>query len=730
MPCFSQLQKHHNIPVIITFFIIFFFLSNTRAQDIYINEFLASNSSINQDPDFNEYSDWLELFNAGEQDATLDGFYLTDDLDDSTKWRIPNGTTIQAGGFLLIWADKNDSSLNALHTNFNLKKSGEQIGLFAPDGSVIDSLSYDGQTTDISYGRKPDGSAEWFFFEQPTPGETNGGELFSKAEPPQFSISGGFYSKSQMLEISTANPAAVIHYTLDCSDPTATSPAYTGQIPLTSRSGDANYFSEIRTTADPEPWLPDWVPPAGEVFKATVVRARAFQDGKTPSDIITQTYFIDPNIASRYPTIAVISLVSDYKNLFDDATGIYVPGNTHRSGSTRSGNYFQGWEKPAHIEFFESGGEREFSQDVGIKIQGGTSQASAQKGLHVIARSEYGSNRIKYPIFKNTRFKARDIKEYKRFIIRAWGSTINAALFNDAYAQSLMADTDLDINAYRPVVLFIDGEYWGLHELREANKNSWYYQYHYNIDRDNPGFDILEHTDRSGKPYAAVDEGDATHWNAMVQFLQTHDMSLAENYDYIKTQMDVDNFIEYIGHCVYLVKWDWPNNNEASWRPKTPDGKWRWTQYDMETSFGVAAALNPIYKSLGASFNMIRDVIYGTPIIGFGQFGPHPVLDRLLENNEFKNAFAKWFYDNMKTRFSPENMSALLDTMAAEIEPYLPEYRQRWPFVTDMNNDWHYHLNLIKDFAQKRPDYVKQHWAARIWAVSYGQTGVDLPARR
>ena len=715
MLCFPLMRKYHIIPVIVSF-ILFIFLSMATAQKIVINEFLASNSSVNQDPDFSEYSDWIELFNTSENDVALEGYFLTDDLDDSSKWRIPAGTMITAGGFLLIWADGRDDSLNALHTNFSLKKKGEQIGLFAPDGAVIDSLSYGSQTTDISYGRKPDGSDNWLFFGQPTPNATNGGDIFLKTEPPHFSVQGGFYSENQTLILSSNEASAVIRYTLDCSDPSETSPAYTGALIIKNRQGEANYFSEIRTTADPEPWLPDWVPPAGEVFKATVVRARAFQEGKTPSDIITQTFFVDPNIATRYPTIAVISLVSDYKNLFDDATGIYVPGNTHRNGDTRSGNYFQGWEKPAHIEFFEGNGTTAFSQDVGIKIQGGTSQVSPQKGLHVIARNEYDSNRIEYPIFKSTRFKARDIKEYKRFIIRAWGSTINAALFNDAYAHSLMADTDLDLNAYRPAVLFIDGEYWGLHEIREANKNSWYYQYHYNIDRDNPGFDILEHTDRSGKPYAAVDEGDATHWNNMVQFLETHDMSLSENYEYIKTQMDVDNFIEYIGHCVYLVKWDWPNNNEASWRPRTSDGKWRWIQYDMETSFGVAAVLNPIYKNLGASFNMIRDVIYGTPIFGFGQYGPHPILVKLLENDEFKNAFAKWFYDNMKTRFSPEHMIAVLDTMAAEIEPYMAEYRRRWPFVTEMNNDWHYHLDLIKNFARQRPEYVKQHLADEFGA--------------
>jgi hypothetical protein len=689
--------------------IFFICASGLFAQDILINEILASNASINSDPDYGVFSDWIEIYNAGDQAVELDGYFLTDDATNWQKWRFPDNIIIQGRGFVFIWADGMDNQGSSLHSNFNLKKSGEHIGLYDAQGRLVDSLSYTAQTTDVSFGRNPDGGNEWVFFEQSTPHAPNGGDVFLKSAAPKFSISSGFYEQEQTIVLSTDDPDAAIHYTLDCSDPSKTSPVYDSPLIVKNRTGEANFFSEIRTSADPEPWLPDWVSPASEVFKATVVRARAFKSGYIPSNIETHTYFIDPDMMTRYPTIAVISLVSDYKNLFADATGLYVPGNTHRNGDTRSGNYFQGWEKPAHIEFFEGDGDPAFSQEVGIKIQGGSSPVSPQKGLHVFARNEYGDNRINYPIFANTRFAAREIQQYKRFIIRAWGSTINAALFNDAYAQALVADTDIDLNAYRPAVLFINGEYWGLHEIREANKNSWYYQFHYDVDRENPGCDIVEFHKQGGQSVARVDEGDAQHWNKMRQFLETHDMSAPENYAYIKTQMDVDNFIEYIGHAVYLSNWDWPNNNEASWRPRTVNGKWRWVLYDMETSFGVATALNPIYANLGASFDMIHNLIYGTPIIGFGLYGPHPVLIRLLENREFKNAFVKWFYDNMKTRYAPANMTALLDDMAAEIEPYLPEYRERWPFVTSMNNDWNYHLDLIKTFAKERPAYMTQH---------------------
>ncbi len=685
------------------FLISFISVTTTVAQELFINEFLASNSTINKDPDFNEFGDWVEIYNAGNNTIELSGYYITDNLNDTTKWVIPDDAYIAPKSFLLFWADGKDTALVDLHTNFKLSKSGEEIGLFNANKVLLDSVVYNSQKTDISFGRKPDGNSNWHFFDEPTPNSSNITEGYLIASPPQFSLSEGFYSDNQVLELSTDSPTAIIHYALNGDEPTESSPIYSSSLQVKSRVGEANVISLIRTNKDQPQWLPDWVPPAGEIFKATVIRARTYEPGKNPSKIITKTYFVDPGIFQRYSTIPVISLVTDNKNLFDDETGIYVPGNS------QNGNYFKDWEKPAHIEFFEPGGEPGFAQDVGIKIQGGSSPASPQKGLHVFARNIYSKNRIEYPLFENSKSKANKLTEFKRFIIRAWGSTISAALFNDAFAHRLMEESALDIQAYRPTVVFINGEYWGLHELREANKNSWYYQFHYGINREDPGIDILEHVYWGDLPYANTDEGNALHWNNMKTFLRTHDMSEQENYDYIKTQIDVDNFINYLGHCIYCGKWDWPNNNDASWRPRTPDGKWKWIQYDMETSFGVAAELGSVFAMLGPQFNMIEHVIDGVFIPGFGTYGPHPLLPKLLENDEFKNSFRNWFADHLDLEFTPARAISILDEMAAEIEPYMQEYKHRWPFTTDMNNDWYYHLDLIRNFINVRQDIVKQH---------------------
>ncbi|MGD9328592.1 MAG: lamin tail domain-containing protein, partial [Cyclobacteriaceae bacterium] len=394
---------------------------NAQSQDIFINEFLASNSSTNTDPDFGEHSDWIEIYNDLDTEIDLSNWFLTDNLIDSTKWQIPEGVTLEPKGFLTIWADEYDTSLYHLHTNFRLSKGGEVIVLFNSDTILVDSIVYAGQISDISFGRYPDGGSNWEFFDNPTFGRSNDTPPYLKVSKPHFSLSPGFYIEDQILGISNADSLAVIRYTINGDEPTESSPIYTSPIPIQSRVGEANGISMIRTNLDPYLWLPNWVPPEGEVFKANVIRAKAFRDGYQPSQIVTSTYFVDAEIHSRYATLPVISLSSDNQNLFDDNSGIYVPGIHHRPGESHSGNYFQDWEKPAHIEYFEPGGNLGFAQDVGIRIQGGTSPASPQKGLHVIARNEYGMNRISYPIFQNDPSKARKLTEYKRFIIRAWG---------------------------------------------------------------------------------------------------------------------------------------------------------------------------------------------------------------------------------------------------------------------------------------------------------------------
>lgn len=162
---------------ILALLILVLMLANfVQAQNLFVNEFLASNDSCCTD-EYGEFDDWIEIYNPGPNPVDIGGMYITDDLTDPTAWQIPatapDTTTIPAGGFLVLWADK-QSEQGVLHVEIKLSSGGEQIGLYASDGTtVIDTLTFGAQTTDVSEGRYPDASGNWLNFDNPTPGNTN-----------------------------------------------------------------------------------------------------------------------------------------------------------------------------------------------------------------------------------------------------------------------------------------------------------------------------------------------------------------------------------------------------------------------------------------------------------------------------------------------------------------------------------------------------------------------------
>ena len=201
-------------------------------QDIFISEILASNTLTNLDPDYSTFSDWIEIHNSGHQNVDLNGFYLTDDLNAPIKWQIPPNTIIPPSGFVLFWADGRN---RGRHTNFSLLKRGEQVGLFDPQGAFIDAIKFTGQTSDVSLGRQSDKNSAQVCFSPPSPNAANNVQDIcekTRVAPPHFSVSSGFYDKSQDLALAApfSPPAAIIRYTLNGATPTDASPVYTSPI--------------------------------------------------------------------------------------------------------------------------------------------------------------------------------------------------------------------------------------------------------------------------------------------------------------------------------------------------------------------------------------------------------------------------------------------------------------------------------------------------------------------
>ena len=610
-------------------------------------------------------SNWQDLFVEGENVIAIQAHNY--DLGSSDMTCIPFFSI----GLKYVPDNPQESpdilNLNSpsLHTNFKLSAQGESIYLTITDSVLADSVRFGKIPTDHSFGRQPDGAIDWFFFDQPTPGLSNSTSGYRQfAEAPIFSHEGGFYNDPFELSIESPDSDLTIYYTLDGIEPDSQSMIYSVPIPISS---------------------------------TTVVRALACGVNILSSAITTKTYLIDHD--SELP---VICLTSDPYNLWDEEYGIYVLGEpgTYETGQPHRGaNFWEDWERPVHIEFFENDGSFGFAMDGGIKIHGGWSRAHPQKSLAIFARGRYGYPEINYHLFKN-----RPFDNYQSFILRNSANDWGRTQFCDGLIHTLVDPLDLENQAYRSCVVYINGEYFGFLNLREKI-NEDYLAMYYDVNPDN--VDILE---IDGMPV----EGSSDHYDNLINYINTHDMSIDANYQYVETQMDIDNFIDYQAVEIYIDNRDWPGNNIKFWRPREENGRWRWILYDTEWGFGLDA-----YDGGNAyEYNTLAFALETN-----GPSWPNPpwstfLLRNLLENETFKNKFINRFADQMNTIFDSDHVLGVIDSLAAAIENEIPSFWEKWRQSYDefsperlwwgSPDAWDPYVQIMRDFAQHRPSYMQQ----------------------
>jgi hypothetical protein len=683
---------------------------SASAQSIVINEVMSSNGETIADED-GDFPDWVELYNAGATPVDLTGFGISDDVDQAFRWSLPD-TTLEAGAFLLVWASGKDrSEPGSLHLPFALSRDGDTVILSNATGEEVDRLDLPAIPRDVSYGRLPDGSSTWQFFELPTPGASNGGPAFGEVlDPPSFSHLAGLYTSPLDLTLEVSEPGIEIYYTLDGSEPSETSRRYTGSIHIRDRSGDPNNLSEIPTSATFHPWAP----PMGKVFKGTVVRAAAFQDGAIASEIATATYFVDPGIQSRY-TFPIISISSDSVGLFSGATGLLVPGDDYEeylrsnpSGATSVerviANYARRgteWERPIHLEMIRDG-ETVLSHRAGMRIHGGLSRLYRQKGLRIYARNEYGQQ-----YFPVEFFDEKPELETKRILLRHSGQDWTKTMVRDAFMQRLVRHLNVDYQAYEPAVIFINGEYWGIHNIRERI-DRFYFEGNYGIDPER--VDLLTAN-------AQIKEGSNADYVAMRNFISSNDMRVQANFEWVEMQMDVDNFIDYTIANIFVRNNDWPHNNVDFWRYQTPyepnasagiDGRWRWILFDLDFGFGWSAA------------RWDHDTVAWTMSADGNSHGSWAtaIMRGLAQNQEFRNRFVSRFADQMNSTFRPAHVVSLIDEFETLLEPEIAEHIHRWGWRGDHSSfhqtpanigEWRDNMETLREFARMRPGHVWSH---------------------
>jgi hypothetical protein len=608
--------------------------STLSATDLRLNECLSSNVHGIVDED-GDTPDWIEIHNSGPEYIFLLGYGLSDDEDDPFKWIFPD-RWMGPNECLLIFASGKDRYGFELHSNFKLGSEGETIILSDPEDNQIDEWELGPMPLDHSVGRQPDNDGPWLYFDEPSPGEFNLGQGYPGfAEAPELSVEAGHKLGAFHLHIYDPNGDADLHYSRDGADPNTDHDRYTGPI---------------------------------SVGQSSVIRAQAHHPDLLPSKIVTATYLFGES--SNLP---ILSLATDPANLWDTDTGIYVLGDSYDPDWPFYGaNFWENWERPAHLEFFESDGGFGFSQDLGIKIHGKWSRAQDQKSIRLHPRGGYGDSEIDYPIFPDLPFSS-----YHHLILRNAGNDWGKGHMRDALAQAISRNENLDSQAYRPALLFINGDYWGIHNIRERIDED-YLQQHYDVEEDE--LDILEGNQE-------IIAGDSQHYYDLLIYLETHDMSLPGNYEYVQTQMDMDNFATYNICEVFFGNGDWPGNNTRYWRPKTPDGKWRWFLFDLDISLGHRWAWDHMD---------LNSILWENPEQPWTNF----IFRKLVDNAVFRRDFINRYADLLNTTFRPERTLPVFNSTRDPLISEIDRHMIRWDFLPSA---WEENLSVIEEFLSERP---------------------------
>lgn len=610
------------------------------SQSVVINEFMASNSTAHKNLQ-GEYTDWLELYNSTSQPFDLSGCYLTDTETDLTKWAFPEGTTLSANGYLLVYCDSWDKPqpVNELHANFSLNKAGEYLALIASDGTtVIDEFtpSYPTQYNNISCSHD-------FYYKTPTPGQANAEGYGAPVADVTFSEPGGYMDTGFNLILSTETEGATIHYTTNGTIPTAESTVYTSPIPITK-------ISFIRAIAVKEGCIDSGVTTRTWLFADEILSQPTSTPSGWPSSGAVNgqkmEYGMSQSVVSSnremllqgMTNIGSISVVTDLKNLFDAGTGVYV--NAWNDGPN--------WERPISLELFEPNGDGGFQIDAGIRIRGAFSRSSSnpKHSLRFFFRDTYGG-KLEYPLFGTEgagEFDKVDLRTSQNF---SW--SYENSPYNTFIRETFSRDSQRDMNTpyarSRYYHLYINGQYWGLYQTEERCDSDYGKTYFGGSGSD---WDCIKTSHNGYKTEAADGTMDAFTDLYKIAVKQGFSGIYSTNYYWIKgidsqgytipgspVYLDEESLMAYMlityfardPDCPVAVN-DHANNLFGLYNRNNPSG-FKWFKHDGEHSMAANRGY-PVSTDLTA---------HGWQLNDLGNFNPMRLHQKLMDHPDYK---MKW----------------------------------------------------------------------------------------
>ena len=528
----------------------------------------------------------------------------------------------------------------ALHANFKLGDGDDTVTLTAPTSQHASTLLLSSCPPDATVGVPSDAPGQTLFA-RPTPGEANAAKPHAGwAGVPRLAKPSGVYDRPVDLQIAPPDSLSEVRYTLDGSVPGPEAKRYTRPLRLA---------------------------------KPSVVRARSFRDGYLPGSVVTASFLIGE--PARFP---VVSLSTAPRNLFDRDHGVYTDNNANRE-----------WERPAFFEWFEQGNRRAIGQTVGLRIHGGWTRKYDQKSLRLYARNRYGESALDHPFFPGL-----EISMFRRLLLRNSGNGWKLAFMRDAIGHELVRGMGLDSQAWRPSVVYLNGRYGGIHNLRERIDRHHLASHHGLAPEE---IDLLQNGIRAG---------DMEHWKRLEQLFSDPTKKPAEWIPTLEPLVELDNLFDYVIAEVFLDNRDWPLNNEQQWRPRTATGRWRWIPYDMDGILGTSGR-RPWVNSLHGKILYLP--VKQPPLFV-------SMMQALLKEPRGRERFVHRYTTHLQTTLSRARILQVIDDKQAILAPEMVRHIARWQPTENSSpqsalphrntGDWLTEVQVLRNFAKARHEHV------------------------
>lgn len=591
-------------------------------KDLVINEIMNNNYSyLSQNA--GNYYDWIELYNNSGKTINLGDYCLTTNDNTMCMYNLPK-VELEKGKYYIVMASGNTNLSNSKykHTNFNLS---DTQGLYlTKSNDIVDSLLIANVPKGYSMGRSS--SYGIYYFSKPTPGDKNGSGTEAVSYVPKATVAPGVYNNVKSLSLAF-DGYGKIYYTTDGSNPTTSSKVYSSPL---------------------------------NIKETTVLKMMSKEDGKIGSEVKTYSYIVNEN--HKIPVMSVTISPSDLKQLHSHA-------------------WTEGYIKPAYAEFFELNGEG-FEIGAGLKLFGGSTRGHAKKSYELKFKKQYGDGKLKYQVFDDV-----DSAIFDSLVLRTgsqdeMGNYSKKAIIRDLVGTALVKEyTSVDVQAYKPIALYLNGDYWGLYFIREKIDETLVAN-HYNVAADKDKTDLL-------RIDGQVKSGSRSKYNKLVSYITNHSMSNNSYYDEVAKQIDIENM------CDFWIAETWTANNDIVnvryfSNPDVDNGKWKFIFYDLDSAF---YNVNKNYYQFSTSASGMTPSHFSTFL-----------LRNLMKNSKFKQTYLERLSYNLKNTWSTENVLKKIDDVINEIgTDEIKRNMDRW---NKSYSEWERNVNFVRDYAKNRNKYM------------------------